>query len=94
MLVTFGDINDPKSVERIDPAAIGVRRIIVEVTDEPVTTGIEKRLGWLGSHRGSLDYSGRLHPNSPEKDLTPSAFWGESNSESRSLPGHFGDGLI
>lgn len=47
LLVMFGDINDPKSVEKIDPARIGVKRIIVEVTDEPVTSGIEKRFGWL-----------------------------------------------
>ena len=55
MLVTFTDIDDPKSVERLDPATIGVKRIIVEVTDDPVTTGLEKRLGWLGEY-----YSKRL----------------------------------
>lgn len=55
MLVTFTDINDPKSVKRVDPAnlaasfEVGVRlkRIVVEVTDDAVTTGIEKRLAWL-----------------------------------------------
>lgn len=55
LLVTFRDIRDPKSVERVDPAALDksfgpsvtLRRITVVVTDEPVTTGIEKRLEWL-----------------------------------------------
>lgn len=47
LLVMFGDINDPTSVERIDPAAIGVKRIVVETTSDEVSTGIEKRLGWL-----------------------------------------------
>ena len=47
MLVTFGDLSDPKSVEAVNPDAIGVRRITLQVTDDPVTTGIEKRLGWL-----------------------------------------------
>jgi hypothetical protein len=55
LLVTFTDTNDPKSVQRVDPANLaasfgpGVRlkRIVVEVTDEAVTVGIEKRLGWL-----------------------------------------------
>ena len=55
MLVTFRDVRDPTSVERVDPAALDksfgpgvrLRRITVAVTDDPVTTGIEKRLGWL-----------------------------------------------
>ena len=55
MLVTFRDIADPKTVERVDPnnlaAAFGpgvtLKRATLEITDEPITTGIEKRLGWL-----------------------------------------------
>ena len=55
LLVTFRDIRDPASVEKVDPGNLaanfgpGVRlkRITVEVTDEDVTTGIEKRLGWF-----------------------------------------------
>ena len=56
MLVTFGDIRDLTSVERVDPddlaasfgEGVSLKRITVEMTDDPVTTGIEKRLGWLG----------------------------------------------
>ena len=52
ILVTFRDIADPKSVERVDPnnlpAAFGqgvtLKRATLEITDEPITTGIEKRL--------------------------------------------------
>ena len=55
MLVRFRDINDPKTVERVDPNNLaeafgqGVRlaRASIEITNDPVTTGIEKRLGWL-----------------------------------------------
>jgi hypothetical protein len=55
MLVRFTDISDPKTVERVDPdnlaasfgAGVKLKRITVELTDDPVTTGIEKRLGWL-----------------------------------------------
>lgn len=55
MLVTFGDIADPKSLRKVDPANLaasfgpGVRlnRITVEVTDDSVTRGIKTRLGWL-----------------------------------------------
>jgi len=55
MLVTFGDIDDPTSVARVDPddlaasfgEGVSLRRITVELTDDPVTTGIEERLGWV-----------------------------------------------
>jgi hypothetical protein len=51
-LVHFGDVRDPKSVAAVDPAhldaafgpGVTLKRITVQVTDEPVTTGIEKRL--------------------------------------------------
>ncbi|MBY0283116.1 MAG: hypothetical protein K2W81_04030 [Sphingomonas sp.] len=54
-LVQFKDIRDPKSVERVDTAnlaaifgaGVSLRRITVEVTDDAVTTGLERRLGWL-----------------------------------------------
>lgn len=59
MLVRFRDITDPTTVERVDPddlaASFGegvkLRRVTVQLTDDPVTTGIEKRLGWLDSYR-------------------------------------------
>jgi hypothetical protein len=56
LLVTFGDINDPKSVRLIDPANLaasfgpGYRldAITMTITDEPVTEGkVEPVLGWL-----------------------------------------------
>ena len=54
MLVRFRDINDPKTVERVDPnnlaAAFGqgvrLARASIEITNDPVTTGIEKKIGW------------------------------------------------
>jgi hypothetical protein len=50
-LVTFRNIADPTSVELVDPAnlaasfgeGVKLRRITVQLTDDPVTTGIEKR---------------------------------------------------
>ena len=56
MLVTFGNLADPSSVELIDPddlaatfgKGVRLKRITVQMTDDPVTTGIEKRLAWLG----------------------------------------------
>ena len=65
-LVRFGDIADPKSVARVDPNDLaasfgpGVKlvRATIEITDDPVTAGIEKRLGWyqdLLQRKASLD---------------------------------------
>lgn len=78
MLVTFGDLADPTTVARVDPddladsfgEGVSLRRITVEMTDDPVTTGIGERLGWLeavGSDRATLI------PNPPRylSDATP-----------------------
>lgn len=59
MLVRFRDLGDPNSVEKIDPdnmaAALGsgvaLRRITVQLTDDDVTTGIEKVLPWWNRYR-------------------------------------------
>ena len=61
-LVTFGDLDDPTSVEEVDPddlaatfgEGVGLKRIAVQMTDDPVTTGIEQRLGWVPSTRGAI----------------------------------------
>jgi hypothetical protein len=62
MLVRFGDIADPKTVAKVDPddlaASFGkgvtLRRITIERTKDQVTTGIERRLGWLPTQKGQL----------------------------------------
>lgn len=66
-LVTFADINDPKSVMAVDPENLeatlgpGVKwhRITLEITDDPVSTGIEGKLGWLRGFEGSLANPGK-----------------------------------
>lgn len=58
-LVRFGDIADPKTVAKVDPDALAasfgkgvtLRRITVERTDDPVTTGVEKRFSWWTAHQ-------------------------------------------
>ena len=52
MFVTFGDPKDPKTVREVTPESIGVKRITIEITDEPVTTGIEARLAWWSTSQG------------------------------------------
>jgi hypothetical protein len=82
IFVRFTDIKNPASVVKVDPAhldrdygaGVKLKRVFVQITDDDVTTGIEKRLVWVKTHRGSLAYSGKRHPQNPEKDLTPRAF--------------------
>jgi hypothetical protein len=55
MFVSFGDIDNPRTVETANPhdlasrfgAGVRLRGVIVQITDDPVTSGIEKRLSWL-----------------------------------------------
>ncbi len=55
MLVSFRDLNNPKSVERVDPEALDkvfgrgvfLKRITIQATDQEVEMRIDKRLGWL-----------------------------------------------
>ena len=57
MMVRFRDIADPKTVERVDPhnlaASFGdgvkLRRITVQMTEEPVTRSLSRRLPWLNN---------------------------------------------
>ena len=58
-LVRFRDIADPKSVEQVDPddlaktfgLGVSLGSLTVQVTDAPVTSGIEKRLKWLAAKK-------------------------------------------
>lgn len=62
LLVQFRDIREPASVEKIEPTVLptsfgpGVRlkRVIVALTDDSVTTVLTSRLPWLSKDRGSL----------------------------------------
>ena len=52
-------MNRPASVEEIDPSnlekafgsGVTLRRILVQMTDDDISTGIAKRLPWLVSYR-------------------------------------------
>lgn len=72
MLVTFKDINEPSSVVLVDPddlaASFGkgykLKAITAELTSDPVTTGIEKRLNALGLQADQgLDRTSGVTPN-------------------------------
>lgn len=69
MLVTFGDLDVPSSVKRVDPddlattfgEGVSLKSISVQMTDDAVTTGIEDRLEWLPSW-AERDRSGDQYP--------------------------------
>lgn len=54
MLVTFGDIDDPKTVREVDGSM--VRRITLQVVDqdEPLTTGFEERFAEIAKRNSSF----------------------------------------
>lgn len=62
-LVTFADVQNPQSVQAVDPNNLAEilgpgfawRSMTLEITDEPLTTGIDERLTWLRTLGGYLD---------------------------------------
>lgn len=70
MLVTFRDIDDPTSVQAVEPAnlaasfgpGVKLRRITLEITGDGVTSGIEKRLPAADSN-GFFNWDGKSNPN-------------------------------
>lgn len=72
MLVMFADKDDPASVQLVEPGNLGgqfgdgvrLRGMIVELTDNPVTTIISMRLKRIGIENGhGLDRTGGVNPN-------------------------------
>lgn len=55
LLVTLGDMMNPKSAAEVDPddlaatfgAGVSLNKITVELTEDEITTGIQERLPWL-----------------------------------------------
>lgn len=82
MMVRFRDLNDPKSVEKVDPDAIGVKRIVLETTSDAMTTGIEKRFPtwFIALYKKGATLSGDtshiVSTNKLEDNLGPDSFGG------------------
>ncbi|MGL9623752.1 hypothetical protein QRQ56_37940 [Bradyrhizobium sp. U531] len=83
-LVTFADINDPRSVIEIDPnnlqATVGPNitwnEITLEMTDEPITTGIEKKLPWIPQYfEKNLRLDGTDH--GAKRDIANQLSWAD-----------------
>lgn len=74
LLVTFREIDDPTSITRVNPGDLAARfgpgvrlsRIVVEISEDPLTKRIEERLGWLND----LDQY-RTDPSNPFTNTLP-----------------------
>ena len=91
LLVTFGDIDDPGSVKRVDPANLAasfgarvrLKRVVVEKTDEDVTTGIRSRFIWWSEYVNKhLDGSSTVSTDLTAKNIAAGLSLGLFTTES------------
>jgi hypothetical protein len=70
MMVHFSDIADPRTIQKVDPddlsavfgKGVKLKRVTIQLTNDAVTTGIDKRLIWLPNVYQVLRGS-HFHPN-------------------------------
>lgn len=82
IMVRFRDKMDPMTVEKVNPDDLAVtfgpgfalRGIFIEITDQPVTIGLEKRLGWLDDLKRY-----RTNPDNPFTNTLPTEIGGLRN---------------
>jgi hypothetical protein len=73
-LITFTDVKDPKSVVLVDPfhlaatrgEGVSRRSMTLEVTDEPLTKGIDNNLPWARGYDRNIQAPGVESLNSLE----------------------------
>jgi hypothetical protein len=90
-LVTFADINDPRSVIEVDPNDLQVtlgpsvtwHELTLESTDEPIRTGIEARLPWLPAYYGTMLDGRRYHDENTLANTLSTADFDESGNLER-----------
>jgi len=87
-LVTFADVNDPKSLQLVDPndlqatlgADVSWKSMSIVLTKEPITSGIEQNLKWIGRMRSpgfNIDLPGVKDQNGLDAAISYSAFVSE-----------------
>jgi hypothetical protein len=89
-LVRFRDVDDPKSAELVDPdhldASFGpgvkILRAKAEITGEPITSGIEKRLRWVKSP-AVMDDPGWSNLSMPTRVIITELFTGTTEEHFR-----------
>jgi hypothetical protein len=80
LLVRFRDINDPSSIERVDPdhldqsfgSGVSIARASAAITEEPVTTGIENRLpDWFKIMQSRIAENRTAHTEYTKHPISP-----------------------
>jgi len=85
-LVTFADVNDPKSVIEVDPndlkATLGPNitwhEITLESTDEAITKGIKTKLPWIPAHYDRMLDGDRYHDKTTTANTLSTADFDQS----------------
>lgn len=81
-LVRFRDANDPRSMEVVNPAdfaaafgdGVTFRRVTIQMTDDPVTFGIERRLPDFGPAPGFTEWRRSLPDGDPRRHISREDF--------------------
>jgi hypothetical protein len=84
--VRFRDLTDPKTVEQVSPdnlaksfgPGVKLKALTIQITDEPVTVGIEKRFAWWAKYK-NLHFDGT---STVAEDMTDKKFAAHLNSGS------------
>lgn len=92
IFVTFMDINDPQTVDEVNSASLQnvfgseyeIKRVVIEITYDPVNTGIEKRFPWWKEYRnkhfvGSTTIIERIEYDDISERLSSGSFSTEFN---------------
>ncbi|CAH0353332.1 MAG: hypothetical protein WA085_06640 [Sphingobium sp.] len=94
LLVRFRDIRNPDTVESVDPydlaASFGrgvtLKRITIQITDDPIATGIWRRFPWWQNYRErNLDGSDSSVTDMVTKDISARLSWGSFSTEFRKM---------
>lgn len=83
MLVTFKDINNPRSVQRVPlhdfesvfGPGVTFRGAALELTNDSVTRGIEEKLPWSKQMKSVVGGKFDITWQHPERNLGRSNFW-------------------
>lgn len=73
MMVIFKDLKDPMSVQRVNTTnlfpqfgeGMSLQDVTIEITDEPITLGIEGKLPWLSGLNGGYLHGGFTGKDAP-----------------------------
>jgi hypothetical protein len=85
-LVTFADMDDPNTVTEVDPndlqatlgPGISWNEITLEITDEPITKGIEQKLPWIPYYYCAMLDGARYHDKTTLANTLSTADFEES----------------